>query len=55
MEYAAKNAKTKEEMLEVDFFSLYLRKLTALQNGISYFGLFSKLICRQQRRISKYK
>jgi len=33
LEYAAKNAKTKEEILEVEFFSLYLRKLTALQYG----------------------
>jgi len=33
LEYAVKNAKTKEEQLEVEFFMLYLRKLTAIQQG----------------------
>ncbi len=33
LEFAVKNAKTKEEMLEVEFYSLYLRKLGDLQQG----------------------
>lgn len=33
LQYAVKNARTKEEKLEVEFFSIYLRKLTALQQG----------------------
>lgn len=34
LEYAVKNAKTPEEKTQVDFYSVYLRKLTALQQGI---------------------
>lgn len=33
LEYAVKNAKTPEEKLEVEFFMLYLHKLTAIQSG----------------------
>lgn len=42
LEYAAKNAKTKEEVLEVEFFSLYLRKLSALQHGTLCIKIFIK-------------
>ena len=41
LEYAVKNAKTKEEHLEVEFFMLYLRKLTAIQQGWEKFYLDS--------------
>lgn len=33
LQYAEKNARTKEEKDEVEFYSIYLRKLTALQQG----------------------
>ncbi len=34
LEYAFKNARTEEEKLEVEYCSLYLRKLNAVQTGI---------------------
>jgi hypothetical protein len=33
LEYAVKNARTPEEKLEVEYYSLYLRKLHAIQVG----------------------
>jgi hypothetical protein len=34
LEFAVKNAVTEEEKLDVEYYSLYLRKLTAIQSGI---------------------
>ena len=36
LEYAVKNAKSDEEKLEVEYYTLYLRKLHAIQEGINF-------------------
>lgn len=42
LEFAYKNARTDEEKLHVEYYSLYLRKLNAVQTGISFLLVLTK-------------